>query len=406
MLDHIARPFRLILANPTLSMIAAAFLLFGSHVASIGPYQSLIAIRLFGISDAAYSAIMVVGVLVSVSASIGVGIITDQRPSRRMMALWAAAAIVAGGALVGVSRSPAAFVVAHLVFLPLSGSLFGQLFAVARLAASEFSPKDRDAIMATVRAIFAIPFVLVLPLWGWAVDAGLPLWAIYPGISLWGLALVLLILRYWPSDKVAHWKETRSGLGFRASLSELMALPVLIRVFLVGAIHSGTALGGVLLGLCLEQVPGRGTGDVGQFFALFVVFEVIATLTVGYFLNWFRRLHLIAFGALTYAVFLVLLPVLAPGPYVWLLVLPAGIGGAFIYALAIAYLQDLLGQRAGAGSSLIALQRIAADGLAAVVFALGTWASGYGLAATLGAAVMVLAIAATILLDRQRAAIA
>lgn len=402
MFDHFARPFRLILGNDNLRMISVAFLLFGGFVASIGPYQSLIAIRLFGISDFAYSVILVAGMLVSVSASIGVGIITDQRPSRRPMALWASSAIVAGGAIVWVSPTPTTFVVAHLVFLPLSGSLFGQMFAVARLAASEFDTKDRDAVMATMRAVFAIPFVLILPLWGWAVDAGLPLWAIYPGCVGWGIALLWLILRHWPKDSAAAWKETRSGLGFRASLSELMAWPVLVRVFLVGAIHSGTALGAVLLGLCIEQVPGRGTGDVGFFFALFVAFEIIGTLWVGFFLTWFRRLHLIALGTLTYAGYLVLLPVLAPGPFVWLLVLPAGIGGAFIYALAIAYLQDLLGQRAGAGSSLIALQRIAADGLAAGVFALGTWLGGYGLAASLGGGVMVLAITATILLDRRR----
>ena len=70
------------------------------------------------------------------------------------------------------------------------------------------------------------------------------------------------------------------------------------------------------------------------------------------------RLWIIASGAGIYAVFLGLLPILAPTPWVWALVFPAGAGGAMVYALAIGYLQDLMGRRAGAGASLIALQRL------------------------------------------------
>ena len=112
--------------------------------------------------------------------------------------------------------------------------------------------------------------------------------------------------------------------------------------------------------------------------------------------------EIITAGAGIYAVFLGLLPILAPTPWVWALVFPAGAGGAMVYALAIGYLQDLMGRRAGAGASLIALQRLSSDGLSALIFAIGTWISGYGLVSILGAATLFAAIAAILWLDRGR----
>jgi SET family sugar efflux transporter-like MFS transporter len=104
------RQFRLIAADPTLRLVVGAVLLFGIHAASVAIYQSLIAISIFGISDRFYSIVLLVALIVSVGASVGVGIVTDQRPSRRMMALGASALMVAGSALVWIGNSPAFFV--------------------------------------------------------------------------------------------------------------------------------------------------------------------------------------------------------------------------------------------------------------------------------------------------------
>lgn len=388
--------------DPVLRMVVFAVLLFGSFAASIGVYQSLIAVTVFGMSDGAYALVLAAALIVSAAASVGVGIITDQRPSRRIMAILAAASIVAGASVVSLGQSVAAFVVAHVILLPISATIFGQLFAISRLMTASLASEDRDAILAMIRATFAVPFVLLLPLWGRGFEAGLPLMAIYPALGLFGAALLVLVLRDWPADAVAPWVERKSGLGFRASLGELAAAPVLIRVLLIGAIHSGAGLTGVLLGLIFAQTEGRGTADTGLFFALFVLVEIGVTLMIGQILRLMRRLYVIAAGVFIYAAFLALLPFLAPTPFVWLLILPAGVGGAMVYALAIGYLQDLLGQRAGAGAALIALQRLGAEGLAAGIFALGAAFGGYHVAAVIGAGVMSLAMVAILRLDRTR----
>ena len=322
--------------------------------------------------------------------------------NRKLMAWAATVAVLAGALMVWGINTTWAFVLAHVLLLPLSGTLFGQIFAIARLVAAPLPRVERDSLLAPLRALFAVPFVVVLPLWGYGFEHGIDLMAIYPAVALLCAVLLWLILRYWPDDAAAPWTEQKSGLNFRASLGEMLERPVLIRVMLIGALHSGSALAGVLVALIFDEVNGRGPADVGLFFAIFVAVEIVVTLYIGHIVRRLRRLYVIAVGVFVYAVVLALLPVLAASPAVWLLVIPAGAGGALLYALAIGYLQDLLGKRAGAGSSLIALQRLSSDGLSASIFALGSWLSGYGLAAAMGAVTMSLAMVWILWLDRNR----
>ncbi len=396
-----ARHFRMIWQEPTLRMLCAVILLFGTFGGSIGPYQSLIAVQKFGISDATYAAILMAALLVGVAAAVGIGIITDQRPSRKIMAVSASLSITGAAALVWFWDEPLAFVIAHILFFPLSGTVFGQAIAVFRLVTTPWPAADRDAVLTLIRAIFALPFMIVLPLWGLAFDLGVDLLFIYPVVGVVGGVMLFIVLRQWPADHAAPWTEQKSGLGFRASIGEMVAGPVFLRVMLVGALHSGGALAGVIIGLSFAAA-GRGPDDVGLFFGVFVAFEIAATLCVGTLVRVLPRMAIIGAGVCIYASFIALLPQLAGSKWVWLLVIPGGAGGGFFYALAITYLQDLLGKRAGAGASLIALQRIASDGLCAGIFAFGTWVSGYGLVGLMGGLGMISALAALIWLDRYR----
>ncbi|MCX7301239.1 MAG: hypothetical protein NTX73_12865 [Rhodobacterales bacterium] len=395
------RHIGIIRSNPTLRMIFFMTLLFGTWVASVGPYQSLVAIQVFGLSNTAYAVVLMVGLFVSIGASIGIGIVTDQRPSRRRMAQLAAVSLVMGGLLVFFIDSPVSFVIATVLLIPVGGTMFGQIFAVTRLISAPLPQKDRDGVFSILRAMMGLPWIAVLPIWGIILQAGVPLIAIYPVIALIGVAMLALIAWGWPPDSQTTWVEQHSGLGFRTSLGEMMAKPVMTRVMLIGAIHAGGAIAGVILGLCFAQA-GRGADDLGLFFGIFVGFEVLGMLLIGPLVASVGRLKLIAAGTLTYAAFLVLLPVLVGTAWLWSLTLLVGFGGAMIYLPALAYLQDLLGSRPGAGASLVALQRLSSDGLCAVIFAFGAWASGYGLVAILGAITTVAAVSTVIWLDRTR----
>ena len=388
--------------DPILRMIGVASMFFGVFASSYEPYKSLIGIETFGISDTGYALLLAGSLSVSVASALAVGILTDQRPSRRIMALLAAAATLTGTALVTLGQSAMAFVIAHVFILPIGGTIFGQLFAITRLYSARFPEDERDGLSSVIRALFAVPFVVVLPMWGLAFDAGLPLVSIYPVTCAIAALFCMYLWVKWPSDSNAPWQEEKSGLSILASLKELVTGAIIWRILAMGAVHSGSVLMGVLLALVFNETSGRSAGDVGVFFGAFVFFEIIVMLMVGRLRRFLRRLHIIAIGAVFYALFLALLPLLAPFDVVWLLIAPVAIGGGLIYGLSISYLQDLLGARAGAGAALIALQRLTSEALAALLFAIGAAISGYTLVAFMGAATILSGMLWLIWLDRAR----
>lgn len=393
---------QLILKDPVLRMSAIGTLAFGGIGASIGPYQSLIGTREFGLSEPAYAAVLMGALAIAVLVSVGIGIITDQRPSRRAMALVATWGNLLASLLVWLLPAKASFVIAHIVLIPLGATLFGQLLAVARLSTQHMAPNDRDGVLAIIRACLAIPYVCILPLWSIGLDHGLDMTAIYPGIGVFALINLALIIRDWPRDADAPWTEVKSGIGFRAALGEMLNGPILLRVQLMGILQAGNVLGGIITGLVLADA-GRPTAHLGLFYLIFVGIEVVTTLSIGTLLRWFTRMQLITTGVIFYALFVALLPLLAATPFLWALTLLAGMGGGLIYTLTIAYLADLMGARAGAGASLMALQRVGQDLAATGAFWFGTAFGGYVTAGITGAILTLVAMAAILILDARRA---
>ena len=295
--------------DPMLRMIGGVILLFGAYAASLGIHQSLLATRTFGLSDGAYAWVLAGITAASVGSAVAIGVATDRHPWRRRLAAGSAALALLGTLLVWLAEAPWAFLLAHLLLLPPAASLLGQSFAVVRLATQGRPPEERAGLLAVMRSLFAVPFVLVLPLWALVLrdDAALPL--LYPALAGLLLVLVALILRAWPPDGTAPWVEARSGLGVLASLREIGQGPVLGRTALIGAAQAGGAAGGIVIGLIFAGA-GRAPGDVGLFFAAFVVVEIGVTLMLGR-LSRVPRLALIALGAAGYALYLGLLPFLA-----------------------------------------------------------------------------------------------
>lgn len=396
-------PFRPFLTDPALALAGALLVLFGAHAATMAPYVSALAVTVFGLGDGAYSAVLVAASVLSVSASVGFGILADQRANRRAISLTSAALLTAGTGLVWAGNSPWAFVIAHAAVLPLSGSLFGQVFALARLAASIHPEAERPAILSTLRALFALPWVIVLPIWSVAFQAGAPLIAVYPVCLAIAAAILGLVWRFWPRDGATRWPDPKSGLSFAAALREMASAPVLMRVVALGTISAAVTLYLVLIGLVFAGVEGRGAADVALYAGFVAGLEVPFMLALPLILGRVERTALIWVGAALYAIHLGLLPVLADTPFVWVLILPAALGGAVVLTQPMAYLQDLLGMRPGAGASLMALQKLAGDAICAAVFAFGAGVSGYGLAAALGAGLCVAGAGALWALDRSRA---
>ena len=386
--------------DPALRLVVLILILTGAQISSMAPYLSVIAITNLGFSNQTYAVILIAASLIGLASAVGIGIITDQRPMRRQMALLSALLVTLGSGLVWVMPSKTSFAFSHAVLLPAGFTLFVLVLALSHIATASY-PATRGALLSAVRASFALPFVVVLPIWAYALRQGADMMAIYPFSTLIGGLITLLIWRTWPRDENLLAGAKPSGLSFFQSLREIAERPVLLRVVMLGAVGSAASLYIVLVGLVFTQTEGRSASDAALFVGLVAGAEVPFMLLVPQIWGHLPKAALIAGGTALYCVHLLLLPWVAASPAVWLLILPASLGGAIILTLPIAYLQDLLAARPGAGSSLISLQRVFGDILCAAAFAFGTYVAGYGFAAIIGA-IMALGGAVWLVLTDRR----
>ncbi len=393
---------RLCLTDPALRAAGIVIVLQGAIVCSFGPYFSTLAVNAYGFGDRGFAVLLALSSVVSVTASVYGGIRADQTANRRQVTLAAVVALGLGMLLMTVVPGPWVFALVAAVLLPVGSVTFGQVFALTRMAATRHLEDQRDGIMAVIRALFALPFVVVLPLWAVAFAQGYEVTAIFPVGLLMAGGMLLVVLRHWPKDGATAWEDRPSGLSFRAALAEMGQPRLAARVLALGAVNAAATIYIAIVSLVLVADVGRGVADVALYVGLVAGLEVPFMLALPRLTRGMDRTVLILIGAALYAVHVALLPVLAGSALVWLLVLPAAVGGAITLTVPIAYLQDLLSDRPGAGASLMALQRLAGEVIAALCFALGTVLAGYGLVAALGVAVSLFGALALWWADRRR----
>lgn len=395
--------FALLWRDPVLRMATGIMILNGMLWASFGPFVALLAVETFALGDQGFAAVTAVATLAGVVASLWIGIRADQRASRRRMAIGTCALALAGLVMMSVVPARWSFVLFHSLLFPVATTIFGQVFTLIRLAAARYGEHDRRVIVATVRAAVSLPFVVILPLWSLALARGVALVSIYPVAMVFGALMLWTVYRRWPRDAEAQWLDKPSGLSLRGALRELADPGLTLRLGALGAMASMPALYVMTMALILTQVGGRPDSHPGLFFGLVAGAEVPAMLLASFAGRHIARLPLIVAAAGLSAVFLFGLPLLAGSSWVWVLILPLALSHGVLLTVPITYLQDLLADRPGTGTSLLALQGLIGNTLAATAFALGAWAWGYEAVTVLGAAMGMAGAGVLWMLDRTPA---
>lgn len=393
-------PIRFVLRHPALRLIAVALLLLGMHNASVYPYQSLIAIERIGMSKTAFSLMLVIASLVAVTSSVMFGILGDQFGHRRQIALGTAIASTLGVSMMLMFPGMWALILCQGLLLPLASSLYGQLFALARLASTE-EGRNRDAVLGIIRSAMSFAFLATLIFWTFAFGFGLSEVAVYITGGIASLAMSLMVYFSWPKDGETKWADPRSGMRLRDALVEIGRPNVAVRVLLLGAVASASNLYMVLVSLIFDASPVRGPADVALYVGLVAGWEVPAMLILPRFAHLLPRSTMIALGALFYCTHLLALPLLSDTPYLWIMTFVAGVGGAVIITTPITYYQDLLADRPGTASSMLAVQKLVADVMTAASFAIGSQLGGFETVALLGVSVSLLGALGLYLADRN-----
>ncbi len=394
------RAYPAILRHPNLRLVGLIMALLGMHNASVYPYQSLIAIERIGLSEHAFSLMLVLASASSVTASVLMGILSDHYGHRRRIAAVTALSSTTGIALILFAPSPLTFWIGQGILLPVAWSIYGQTFTLARLA-SPAEGQSRDATMGALRSFLSLGFMVMLMVWILAFSRGADEMSVYitGGIASLGMSLAVLLL--WPPDGQAGLARPEPGQSLGQTFRAVAHLHILSRLLFIGALAVSGSVYFVLVSLVFDASPLRGPDDVALFVGMVAGWEVPFMLLLPRMTRRLPRATVMALAALVYAANLAFLPFLCDTPLIWVLPLLAGAGGAIVITLPILYYQDLVSGRPGTAAALLALQKLVVDALTAGIFALGMTLGAYGTVALIGTAVALTGAACLWLADRH-----
>lgn len=388
--------------QPSIRICALAIFFFGFTGAATSPYQSIIGIKELGLNDSAYAGLMFAAAIVNVTASILMGILADRLGDYRNSTLFLCLFGIAGYASVYLAANASAFVVSKLVLLPIFGAVNSLIFANVRAHSHGMSSSMLVAVNSTMRAMISLSWVLVPGLVGIALAGSASMLPAYLLASLAALVCFALVAFFLPkSAPVAHL-EDKSRYKLIASLKEVASGKVIVRVFAIALICSMLHINDAVRPLVITGKAGGTVADIGTIVGIVAALEVVFIIFWGWAEKRMPPIAALASGAALYALYLLLQGLSTATWHVYAQSLLSGFAAAAIISLPITYLQDLIADRPGLGSSLIAVNIFLGAGLSSLIFAVGTQFTDYGGTSILGALFGLVGVGLLLFLDGPR----
>ncbi len=339
----------------------------GVAMAATQPFQSIVALEVLKIDGRVYALVFFLGSVFHVACSLTIGALSDRLKSRTVILLLAALFGVVGYGIVFLGATPEVFLLSVLFLVPVASVSYSQYFAVLRVSAAGLP--GSDSVISIARAFFSLSWILssfgvALYL---AMDKAetIDVYAIAAGASLVCLLTVLLFMRDIAFIKPSGRKATVGTDSVRLPLAG-----ILLRVACVGLIEGALKLHGMVYGLVVTQNTGGTTADVGVISGVTAALEIPFMLLIAALLRWMTKSTAMSLGALVYCIYLLLLSRATSMPQIYIYLLLNAAGTAVILSVSIGYLQDLLENSPGLGSSLLSVTSFLATGLSSMAFAI------------------------------------
>ncbi|PDT07933.1 MFS transporter [Rhizobium sp. M1] len=397
-----SRLFPDVFRNPAIRASMIAIFTFGMAGAMTAPYRSIVGIRELGLSDGLYSFLAFVSAAVNVVISVLLGNLADRLGEYRSAMIGACLFGIVGYGMIYAVPSAAIFAVSALLPMPIYGALNSLLFANARAAMQGMSRNDMVTANSGVRAMISLSWVLIPGMTGLVLSGASSMLPAYLFAAIACVLCLGIILFALPKRAAAMTAEVRRLTYFEA-LRQVVSPRISAHIAGVALITSTLHLNDALLPLIATGAAHGRLSDVG------ILVGIVALLEVVFIIVWSRiarktgQMTALAAGTVIYALFLALLGFASAPWHLYALTVLAGIGAAAIISIPITYLQDLIADRPGLGSALISVNIFASAGIGALVFAAGTWITGYSGTAILSAVTGLSGIALLGLLHRRKA---
>lgn len=385
--DAVTTALRTTWADPSLRASALAIFFFGTTGAATSPYQSIIGIQELGLSDSNYASLMFAAAIINVTAAVVMGIIADRMGDYRSSILYVSLFGVAGYAVVYFAASAPAFVISKLLLLPIFGALNSLIFANVRASSRKFSSGQLAGINSTIRATISLSWVLMPGVVGILLAGASSMLFAYLVATLAAAGCFVLGAFYLPRSEAVPRDRNEARYRFLSSLKEVLEPRVALRISAIALICSMLHINDAVRPLIVTGKARGSVADLGIIVGIVAALEIVFILAWGKAERWLKPVRALAIGAALYAIYLVLQGLATERWHVYAQTVISGVAAAAIISLPITYLQDLIADRPGLGSSLIAVNIFLSAGLSAGVFALGTRIGDYSFASILGAIV-------------------
>ncbi len=386
---------------PALRTAMIAIFLLGMAAAATRPYQSLIAIQQFGMSDTSFSKMMLATSVLAILYTVGLGNLSDILNNRRKLLLIGTSAGILGFGSIFFFHSPVIFIFATLFIIPISGSQFSMLFGAVRAQTKDFPQGEAAATNSMVRSIFAASWILTPGLVALMLANSERLTLSYLIASLACAASFLLIFFAFPAPTPQKPEDAAPRPNFFAALSVIVDWRIALSVVAIALQTGAQNLNTVLMPLILTKNAHGAITDVGLIAGVIAALEIPFMLVYGSALRRYSTAQVLAFGAALFASYLVLLG-FATVPWHFYALIPLNAAGAAsILSIPMTHLQNLLPDKPGLGSSLQSITSALGGSFSAATFALGTSTVGYSGTAFFAATIAVLSAVAVLALERR-----
>lgn len=396
--------FALIFGNARLRICTLGLFLSGVTFSATMPYQSLVGVDLLKMSNHWYSILVfatsVSGLLIGVS----IGIASDRFKNRYALIPPVALMGVLGFGLVFWVPSAPTFFFAHLLPIPIAGSLYSLFFAAARAETNALPLYERDAVTSSIRALFAISWVVVPTVMGLLLSLGGSTYVVYLIAACACLANAGLFAFYGLGNKAKQVEEEEGTVApqkAKGALWEVLSWVLLWRLLLIGLLTSAHRLQGILYALVITGTAGGTETDVGMYAGLVAAAEIPLMLVWGRMLRWISKSTALAIGAVFYAGYLGLLSQAHSMEAVYWSIPLNAVGASVILSVTISYLQGIFEDRPGLSTSLSYITSLIAVGVSSLIFSATTAHLGYSQAALLGAVLVLIGGIGLVLMETR-----
>lgn len=390
--------FSKILTTPGIRVATIVLFCLGFTYASTVPYLSIIGVDQLGMSSWQFSVLSVMAALAGMIGSLLLGYVSDNVADRKKSILVVLAIGAIGFGAFAVLPALWSFTLCLIFIYPISNSAYPQLFAVIRTQTNKFGAREAVAINSVVRSIYAASWILVPGLVGLFIATRQNVSDAY---VIAALAFVLCFVIYAAFGANTHneMQTTNSNWsGLQAAFKLIYSKRIFYRVLALGMIATVQPANGNLLPLFITHLPGGTTKDVGILAGLVAALEIPFMLLGGYFNHHMPLWKIIVVAGLVHGIYFLGVGLAHSLWHIYVLAILNAAGAAILLSLHLSYVQELLPDRPGLGTSLQSISSLLYRSFGAIVFA-SSDVLGFSGAAWLGAAIAFAGCAMLFMLD-------